>query len=92
MTQDLKLYRLITESDLVDECGWITNGIFSVWVSYDKLKEFLDKLKEICGSYILEYGYTDCILLEDSVYIELSSLIAEEVILEDIFPIKEFEH
>lgn len=87
-----KLYELIAYGCLVDECGWVTKNIFSVWVNYYNLKEFLDKLKDIYGNYILEFGYTDCILLEDCIYIELNSLLTDEVLLEEIFNKEKFEH
>jgi len=46
---ELRLYKLLTETDYVNEMGWVSNTEFLVWVSYVWIHDFMKDLKNIFG-------------------------------------------
>lgn len=86
------LYHLVTESRLVSEFGWVSLVNFAVWIDYYYLDDFVARLQNIFGYGIFENGYQGCVMLDNCIYIELYELIGDDIDLEELFPIEEFEH
>lgn len=84
MSDDLKLYKLLTEENFVEEMGWINDKTFAVWIGYYNLEEFMTELEKQLN-YDLSEGY-NCTLLRGRVYIELNELLDEDFDLKEIFP------
>lgn len=91
-TSELKLYKLLTENDYVNEMGWVSNTEFYVWVSYFGFYDFLQGLKEIFGVGMF-CNDIQAHIQEYTVCFDLCTIVdGNGMDLEEIFPKSEYKH
>lgn len=90
--QELELYKLITESEYVEEMGWINEKEFCIWVSFMWIDELIEAMKKIFGNSLLDEGGIDVHMLSDCVCIDLCDLLGCYLQIEDIFPKDKYQH
>lgn len=95
----LELYKLIMtpdEEDLdfsyVSEFGWVNNEEFLVWVSFDWIKDFIERLTEIFGYGIFDDGNFNANIQSDTVCIVLNEVLDGYVDIEEVFPKDKYQH
>jgi len=89
---ELRLYKLLTETDYVNEMGWVSNTEFYVWVSYVWLHDFMKKVREIFGSELFCDDIT-AHLQEYAICFDLCDMVdGNGVDLEEVFPKSEYKH
>lgn len=86
---ELDLFKLLT-SDLVDELGWINDHQFCVWVNYNALAEFMNKLLEITGADAFIAGEVNANLQGDGICLVMQDVM--DVNLIGIFPPSQYLH
>lgn len=94
MSDDLKLYKLLTDEDSpVCEFGWLSKNEFCVWIYFFALDNFMKEIQEIVGDYLGNDGGTDCTICGDTIVIDIyDALEANDIEVENVFPIDEFRH
>lgn len=99
MSDDLRLYKLITNPDdededvsYVSEFGWVDDEQFIVWVDYLWIKEFIDGLKEIFGYGIFDDGGFNANVQSDGLAFDLCEAIGGYLDVEDVFPKEKYQH
>lgn len=95
----LEIYKLIVtpdEEDLdisyVSEFGWVSDTEFFIWVDYIWFKEFMDDIIRIFGYGIFDEGNFNANIQSDSVCIDLRSVLAGYVDIEEVFPKDKYKH
>ena len=83
--RELRLYKLITESECVAGSEWIGDE-FSVRVQYIWLDEFIEKLTKIFDTGMFAEGGANATLFADYLCLDLCELVDAYVDLEEIFP------
>ena len=97
MSDELKLYKLLTEIDedewiIVQELGWISNKEFCIWVSYAWIDVLVKELKSIFGYGIFDDGGFDARMQGDCVCIDLCMALEGYLDLENVFPKEKYKH
>lgn len=92
MSDELRLYKLIEEIDLVQERGWISTGEFCVWISWMEVYDFMSGLKDIFGYGLFDDGGFDANVQDECICISLSDALGGFLSLEDVFPVDEYQH
>lgn len=82
---ELELYKLIKNSGLISEFGWITNKSCCAWIDYRDLDDFMGKAIEIFG-----YGIAN--MQADGVCIDLCEMLGDYLDIEVVFPREEYQH
>lgn len=98
MSEELQLFKLITNPDeqdedfsYIDEFGWV-NDEFYIWINYWHLGKFINKLREIFGYGIFDDGGFDGNIQEYGVCINLVDALDGYVDLEEVFPKDKYQH
>ncbi len=79
--------------DCADECGWISENEFCVWVDYVNFDVFMDRLKKLFGNGIFDDGGFVGHMKHDCVCIDLcEALEGYDFPFEEVFPKSEYEH
>ena len=90
--RELELYKLISESDYVDEMGWISEKEFCIWVSFVWIDELIEEMKKIFGNSLLDEGGIDVRMLDGYFCIDLCDLLGSYLQIEDVFPKDKYQH
>ena len=88
--EELKLYKLITESGYVDSFGW-RETCFYVWVSYIWFDVFIEKITEIFDTGMFDDGGVEATLFADQLCIDLCELVGSYLDVKDVFPMDEYQ-
>lgn len=89
---ELELYKLVSESDYVDEMGWINEKEFYIWVSFIWIDELIEEMKKIFGNSLLDEGGIDVRMLDGYFCINLCDLLGSYLQIEDVFPKDKYQH
>lgn len=97
MTQELELYKLLTEVDedewnIVQELGWISDKEFCVWVSYVWIDDFVTELKRIFGLGMFDVGGFDARMQCDCICIDLCVALEGYIDIEEVFTKEKYQH
>lgn len=89
MCEEVRLYKLITESDeddisIVEEYRW-EGDEFLVWIHYAFVHEFMNRLQDIFGNTMFDDGSFTATCLQDYMCIDLCDVLSGHVDIDDIF-------
>ncbi len=90
--RELELYKLISESDYVDEMGWISEKEFCIWVSFVWIDDLIEEMRKIFGNSLLDEGGIDVRMLDGYFCIDLCDLLGNYLQIEDVFPKDKYQH
>lgn len=95
MNEDiLKLKKLILNSNLVSEYGWVNNDEFLIWVNYYNIEYFLTEIADIFGFGLFDDESFKGTFAYDSICINLEEMLGGylDCELEEIFSKEEYKH
>lgn len=92
MNEELELYKLCCDGDLVTELGWVSETEFYVWVSYFCLEDFMRGLGKICGPELFDDGGFEAYMQTGGVCIDLTEAVGWCIDLEAVFPKEKYKH
>lgn len=93
LSDDLKIYKLLTDEDTyVSELGWVTDE-FCVWVSTFGFYEFIKNLECIVGNSMYEDGGIEAHIGDGYVVFGIGSILEMAGIdVESMFPKEDYKH
>lgn len=89
---ELELYKLIKNSGLISEFGWITNKSCCAWIDYSDLDDFMGKAIEIFGYGMFDERGFNANMQADGVCIDLCEMLGDYLDIEVVFPREEYQH
>jgi len=76
----------------VSEFGWVNNEEFLVWVDFNWIKNFIEKLTKIFGYGIFDDGNFNANIQSDTVCIVLNEVLEGCIDVEEVFPKDKYQH
>ena len=87
------LYDFITETEDIEEFGWINEDEFCVWVYYEFLKDFVENITDMFGFSVFDDGGFQANMQNTGVCINLEDITGtDDIDLKELFPIEKFRH
>ena len=83
---EVEFYKLVKESELVSEYGWINKEEFCVWVDYINLHDFMEEVKKVFGYGMFDEGGFDANMQGDCLCIDVCEMLDGYLSVEDVFP------
>jgi hypothetical protein len=89
---ELELYKLINEEELVSEFGWCSDDSCCAWIDYRNLDEFMIKVIEIFGYSMFDDGGFNANMQSDGVCIDLCEMFGCYLSVEGVFSKDKYRH
>jgi len=89
---ELEIYKIINDSGLISELGWVDDDCFGIWLYYRDLEEFIAKMTELFGYGLFDDGRFKAVMRADGVYIDLCEMLEGNVDVEEIFDKDKYKH
>lgn len=91
MSDELRLYKLMTEEDTAPfEFGWANDEVFIVFVQWTEVDNFMSDLKKIFGSSLFWDNDFMLVVKDGYVCIELNKILHEYLEISEVFDRDEY--